>query len=394
MAQLYNHSTPTLSELDQEMIGHVSQGGNWRDIPSGLSSRVDQIRERSNQRGHIHTTYYGRLRWDMPAYTISTYFTRSGNGAFIHPEQDRLISAREAARLQSFPDHFVFGGSRRAVAKQIGNAVPPLLGAVVGSVIPGDRVVDLFAGAGGLSYGLERAGKSILLAVEADMHAAASFRRNHSTETKVVDTELDFGAAIDSLCDEVNALHGCDILVGGPPCQSFSTAGLRQKDSRSELLLVFIEALRRLKPPTVLIENVPGLKSFDRGQALARLLDELRALGYRSEVWDLYAEQYGVPQRRHRVFVVGTKSRILEKPLPVLPRARKGRPAAYTTVRDAIGDLPPTQPGDNASPIEVDLPESASEYQLWLRNKINTDEFLSRIAERARNHQPQTEFLL
>ena len=124
MTLLYNHIAPKFSELEKQMVVHIPPGGNWSNIPESVpSKRLEQIRRNGGGR----TTYYGRLRWEKPSYTISTYFNRIGNGCHIHPEQDRLISIREAARLQSFPDNYRFTGSKGAIHKQIGNAVPPLL---------------------------------------------------------------------------------------------------------------------------------------------------------------------------------------------------------------------------------------------------------------------------
>ena len=101
-----------------------------KNIPLSIpSKRLENIRKTGGR-----TTYYGRLRWDYPSYTITTYFNRPGNGCSIHPDdsqskkpQHRLISFREAARLQSFPDSFRFYGSNSSKYLQIGNAVPPLL---------------------------------------------------------------------------------------------------------------------------------------------------------------------------------------------------------------------------------------------------------------------------
>ena len=91
------------------MVVAIPSGGNWKNIPLDVpSKRVEGIRLSGGR-----TTYYGRLRWDYPAYTIATYFNRPGNGCNIHPDdasanipQHRLISFREAARIQSFPDNF------------------------------------------------------------------------------------------------------------------------------------------------------------------------------------------------------------------------------------------------------------------------------------------------
>ena len=84
---LYNHVTSSLSPLDLEIIKSVPPGGNWKDIPLDVaekSARIMQIRESGGR-----TTYYGRLRNELPSYTINTYFHRPGNGTFIHPDQDR-----------------------------------------------------------------------------------------------------------------------------------------------------------------------------------------------------------------------------------------------------------------------------------------------------------------
>ncbi|MHA1577875.1 MAG: DNA (cytosine-5-)-methyltransferase, partial [Candidatus Thorarchaeota archaeon] len=83
---LHDHVTSKLSELDMEIIRAVPSGGNWKDIPIEIaqkSARIMQIRESGGR-----TTYYGRLRNDLPSYTISTFFNRPGNGTFIHPEQN------------------------------------------------------------------------------------------------------------------------------------------------------------------------------------------------------------------------------------------------------------------------------------------------------------------
>ena len=95
--------------------------------PSGLT----RIRHEAARGGGSRSTYYGRLRWDEPSYTIATYFNRPGNGCTIHPEADRMLTVREAARLQTFPDHVEFSGPARARHAQVGNAVPPLLAAQV-----------------------------------------------------------------------------------------------------------------------------------------------------------------------------------------------------------------------------------------------------------------------
>ena len=143
---LHNHIAPGLSKLEWEMVQHIPAGGNWQNIPDTIpSQRLEQIR-RSGGR----TTYYGRLEFDKPSYTITTYFNRLGNGCNLHPSQNRIISTREGARLQSFKDSFTFYGSKTSQYKQIGNAVPPLLGRAIAETLKDHlrnlTFVDLFAG--------------------------------------------------------------------------------------------------------------------------------------------------------------------------------------------------------------------------------------------------------
>lgn len=386
MTSLIGHVPTRLSDLERQMISSIPEGGNWMDIPSGLSARVDQIRRRSQTRGLIHTTYYGRLRWDAPAYTISTFFTRSGNGCFIHPSDDRLITPREAARLQSFPDDFVFFGSVRAVATQIGNAVPPLLAYQVASALPGDRVVDLFAGAGGFSVGSTWAGKSTILAVEADARAVETYAHNHRS-TDVWLAKLGSDESLDELVDKVKSLGGTDILAGGPPCQSFSTAGRRLSDERSTLVNTFVQMVDRLRPPTVVMENVHGLRSFRQGRVLAAALQDLSAMGYQVDVWDLSAEAYGVPQRRRRLFVVASRSRLPQVPDALFPKFRQGRirgsATPCVTTRDAISDLPAASA--EAIPMTA-LAAAAGPYQTLMRGESDVIE-----AVQALPAQPWTE---
>lgn len=379
-AFLWNHVETPLSDLDRVMLKHVRPGGNWQDIPSGLSRRVDQIRARSQARGLVHTTYYGRLRWEAPSYTISTYFTRSGNGCFIHPLHDRLLTAREAARLQTFPDSLHFHGSVRAVATQIGNAVPPLLGAAVADALPGTTVVDLFCGAGGLSAGLEMMSKRIQLGVDKDAAALKTFAVAHPS-AKVRVANLADSDVLRAVCGDIRADGTPDILVGGPPCQSFSSAGRRLDDERSNLVFVFAEAVRLIKPPVFVIENVLGLRSHGAGLTLKALVGQLQNAGYFVSVWDLKAEEFGVPQRRRRLFVVGSAIEHLDPPRQLLPPYREGS-LSHTTVRDACGDLAGVDPSSETIPAG-ELPEATTHLQRWLRGGNSVQEVLREVSKEA-----------
>ena len=128
-ALVHDHSAPKLSEINLRRMKHVPPGGSWRDIPVDLLPDGMKRAKRSD-----HTKRYGRMKWDGLSCTILTKCDVHW-GAYLHPSQDRAISVREAARIQSFPDWFQFEGSMTEQFVQIGNAVPPILGRCIAKAI-------------------------------------------------------------------------------------------------------------------------------------------------------------------------------------------------------------------------------------------------------------------
>jgi DNA (cytosine-5)-methyltransferase 1 len=119
---LRDHQARPLGDEHRKLIEHVPEGGGWQDVPARLlPARFRKIRATDS------TNLLGRLRRDRPAYTVTTQFDNVTAGCFVHPLDDRALTIREAARLQSFPDRFRFSGSRASRSVQVGNAVPPLL---------------------------------------------------------------------------------------------------------------------------------------------------------------------------------------------------------------------------------------------------------------------------
>ncbi|MHA1771013.1 MAG: DNA (cytosine-5-)-methyltransferase [Candidatus Thorarchaeota archaeon] len=384
---LFNHVSSSLSKLDLEIIRSIPPGGNWQNIPletAKKSARIMQIRASGGR-----TTYYGRLRPDMPSYTVNTYFHRPGNGSFIHYSQDRMISLREAARLQSFPDSFMFRGSLSSMCKQIGNAVPPLLARAVGQTLKTGPTVDLFAGSGGLSYGLKDSGHDVVVAAEINPAMCATYSLNHPT-TRIIQADLSKPEEYSRMIETVeNTLHGrsLSLLAGGPPCQGFSTAGhWNHLDSRNDLVSVMLQAVDDLQPDQVLIENVMGIQWMAKGLFLERILATLTNLGYFAHFSVLKAEQFGVPQRRRRVVIIATRDGGVNNfPTPLFQAVPKGMRRLESlspsdlpppvSVESAIGDLPPISPGGGEHTTNYNSLWAVSPYQQLMRGELTFEKF-------------------
>jgi DNA (cytosine-5)-methyltransferase 1 len=213
--------------------------------------------------------------------------------------------------------------------------------------------VDLFSGAGGLTAGLTAAGWRCALAVDNWREAHATYRLNfRKHRAKCLDVKsLDAGTLARLLDGKP------DWLVGGPPCQGFSTIGKRLwDDDRNDLFTELMRIARILEPRNLLIENVLGLR--DMG-AIAAVLELFAGLGYTMSFHVLTAAEYGVPQRRRRVVFVGSRDGL------VCARPKPSRePGDYPTVWEAIGDLPEVGPGQTAT--EYDKPP-VSDYQRRMR---------------------------
>ena len=125
---------PRLSPINLQRIRATPPGGGWRDLPNELVPNCHKFGFTG------YSDVYGRLRWDTPAPAMTTRCISYSNGRFGHPQQDRAISVREAACLQTFPADFVFTGSLNAQARQVGNAVPPLLAQRFGERVAGHAV--------------------------------------------------------------------------------------------------------------------------------------------------------------------------------------------------------------------------------------------------------------
>lgn len=376
-----NHTSGKLSDLDTRMIRSIPPGGNWKNIPESIpSKRLSQIRESYARGEGSRSTYYGRLRWDRPAYTISTYFNRPGNGCYIHPSEKRLITVREAARLQSFPDWYHFYGTQVEVQKQVGNAVPPLLAYSVAKRLSIKTFVDLYCGAGGMSLGFEEASAVPVLAVDIIPTFCETYGKNRGARSPTILTgDLAKDRTKMRVCEVVSESQGeLDAVIGGPPCQGFSHAGNARtiSDPRNSCVLDFIDLVKRLKPRLAVMENVTGITTIRNGSFMGEVVRRFDGIGYPVSVTTLAADMFGVPQKRNRVFLIATDSSA--DPLVSLTPYS---PSPLTTVSDAISDLP-TTPAKSPEEHVSYTSGPASHYQEVLRGLVTFEGYVGRALPR------------
>lgn len=379
---IHNHFSAKLSELDVRMVKNVPPGGNWKNIPASIpSKRLDQIRTSFKEGKGSRSTYYGRLSPNLPAYTIGTYFNRPGNGCFIHydPKQHRLISQREAARLQSFPDNFVFSGSKPSIFKQIGNAVPPVLGYQIAKSFgkPG-IIVDLFTGAGGLSLGFHWAGWKSIIANDIDPVFLETYKNN-------IGGEVIAGDIRDKKVFEIIVKKALEakkkypllpiIVIGGPPCQGFSTAGKKRSmgDDRNHLFKNYKKILDAISPDAFVFENVAGLMNMEGGavfklvtQTLSKATDELK-------IMKLQAEQFGVPQKRTRIVIIGHKKNFKIKEIKPITTAKA------VSCSEALSDLPSLEAAEDGSSKKY-VGKAKTPFQKLMRGNIEVKDYLKLIS--------------
>lgn len=220
---------------------------------------------------------------------------------------------------------------------------------------PPPVAIDLFSGCGGFSTGLLDAGASVAAGFDNESRAIAVYNYNHG-HRGATGHVLDIAAASGQQLLDLAGVEAVDLLVGGPPCQSFSIIGKRQglADRRGQLLYDFARLVSELNPPAFILENVANLARFESGEVFRTFVRELETNGYVVKSQVLAVADFGVPQMRKRLFAVGIRGSAAFD-YPPEPTHGPGRSQAglftrelkpYRTARDAIGDL-----------ADVDTPE-------------------------------------
>ena len=222
------------------------------------------------------------------------------------------------------------------------------------------NVLDLFCGCGGLSKGFEMAGFNIIGGVDFNKEAIDTFNKNFENARGL------FGDISNLTSDDIKNnfgdLNSIDVIIGGPPCQGFSYANRNkvEDDPRNKLFFEFVKFVDLIKPKAIVIENVRGIVTENKGYAKDRIYEIFTKRGYNVSHKVLDASDYGVPQRRLRNFFVITKNTTFD--FENIKKVKR-----KVTVKEAIGDLYDLE-NINGSILKVDV-KSSSEFSKKMNNK-------------------------
>ncbi len=222
------------------------------------------------------------------------------------------------------------------------------------------KVIDLFAGVGGMSLGFEMAGFEVVLANEYDASIAESYVKNRKNCNMIVEdiTKLDIEKTFNKYIGNI------DVIIGGPPCQGFSQKGQRKtiNDERNFLFKYFYDVVAYVHPQYFVMENVPNLLTSENGYFFEEIKQLFEKIGYKLHANILNAADFGVPQNRRRAFILGKKNEQL-----LLPSTN----GVKTTIWDAISDLAYLESGEGDDEQAYKF-EIQSLYQKKLRGDQKT----------------------
>lgn len=234
--------------------------------------------------------------------------------------------------------------------------------------------IELFAGSGGSLLGLDMAGFNTVIANEIHPHPCLTLKKNFPN-TKVVEASI-VGLSGEELIKKAGLtkrqLGEIDLIAGGPPCQGFSTAGLKNPtDPRNNLIGEFLRIVDELKPKYFLMENVSGLTTMYKGELFKNYLKTIESIGYKYKYKILKVADYGVPQMRKRLIVIGARDGEppeFPKPTHENPKDRNlssSRLKPYTTCGEALSDLPAINQGETATEYTI---APKTEFQKYARS--------------------------
>lgn len=223
-----------------------------------------------------------------------------------------------------------------------------------------NKIIDLFCGCGGLSFGFEMAGFEVALAIDMWSDAVKTFNHNHKNQVAYC---KDIHDLTKEFLDEFNKDGEIVGVIGGPPCQGFSTVGRRDiNDPRNHLYTEYCRIVDTIRPDFFVIENVKGLMTLSGGAFRDDIHTRFEALGYTVRDKIVNAADYGVPQNRQRVFFVGLKGKEFH-----FPKASSN----HLTCSDALSDMPDINAENGMASFMHYTKEAINDYQKYLREGSN-----------------------
>jgi len=220
------------------------------------------------------------------------------------------------------------------------------------------EILSLFSGAGGLDLGLIQAGNRVVWANDIDADAVATYSKNIGNHIVCRDIK---DVDIDTMPDEV------DVVVGGFPCQGFSQANLRRSidDERNTLYKFFYGTVKKKQPKFFIAENVKGILSLGNGSVISQIESDFQDAGYITSVNLVHLADYGVPQTRQRVFIIGQRKDVAKELLFTIhekTNSKNGVPKSWVSIKCALEHYPePDEPNDYLNHI-------CSSYKVDYRN--------------------------
>lgn len=238
------------------------------------------------------------------------------------------------------------------------------------------NTIDLFSGCGGMTLGFKWAGFNSILASDIDENCEKTFATNFP-ETPFICGDISTLSKDD--CDKILNNKTIDVIIGGPPCQGFSLANKKRnkvsEDPRNKLFYEFVKIINWYNPKAFVMENVKGLLSMDSGRLIKQIQEEFEnsgRFGYEVRYQVLKASDFGVPQIRERVILIG-----IRKDLDVVPEFPEKKNQEEISVEAAISDLPQINAGEGEVVMEYET-KPLNEYQQFMRQ--NSKKVFNHIA--------------
>lgn len=220
------------------------------------------------------------------------------------------------------------------------------------------KILDLFCGCGGLSLGFEKAGFETVLAIDSWQDAINTYNHNRGNSVAQCRDVHDLN---NEMLEKIMEEHEITGIVGGPPCQGYSTVGTRNVDDpRNHLYLEYCRIVETVRPQFFVIENVKGLLTLNNGMFKEDIINRFSKLGYNIQYKVLNAAHYGVPQKRERVFFIGLKDKTM-----TFPKEKEW----FVSTSQALSDLPVLDNRSEYFDTYEYLNEPLNDYQKLMRKK-------------------------